>query len=323
MVTSDFQDLHWLLDIIQSTDVGIVVLDKGFDIEIFNRFMQVHSGISPEDAIGANVFDLFPYLEDEWFKRRVNTVFELGIPVYTTWEQRDNVFDFDLKLPIHYETRTMFQNTTFVPLHSATDQVEKVGIIVYDVTDSAVNRSKLELAKDELLRLSRTDKLTALWNRGYWEERMNEEFSRSKRSNHPTCLVMFDIDHFKNINDTYGHQVGDDAIRAVSRLMLENSREVDILGRYGGEEFAIVLPDTALDGAMIYCERLREAIANNIVESQGQTVQFTISLGIAVLDEQTRYPTDWLVNSDRALYRSKEHGRNQTNVFGDITPEQA
>lgn len=323
MQTSDFQDLHWLLDIIQSTDVGILVLDKGFDIEIYNRFMQVHSGISPEDAIGKNIFDLFPYLEDEWFKRRVSTVFELGIPVYTTWEQRDNVFDFSLKLPINYDTRTMFQNTTFVPLHSATDEVAKVGIIVYDVTDSAVNRSKLELAKDELLRLSRTDKLTALWNRGYWEERMTEEFQRCKRSGNEACLVMFDIDHFKNINDTYGHQVGDDAIRAVSTIMKDNSREVDICGRYGGEEFAIVLPDTGIDGAMIYCERLRESIANNIVESHGQTVQFTVSLGIALIDEQTRYPTDWLVNSDRALYRSKEQGRNQTNVFDGGSPASA
>ena len=98
MEAPNFQDLHWLLDIIQSTDIGIVVLDKNFNVEIYNRFMQVHSGIGPEEAIEASIFDLFPYLEDEWFKRRVNTVFELGIPVYTTWEQRDNVFDFAPKL---------------------------------------------------------------------------------------------------------------------------------------------------------------------------------------------------------------------------------
>lgn len=312
----DFQELHWLLDIIQSTDIGIVVIDQSFDVQIFNRFMQVHSDIGPEDAIGANIFDLFSYLDDEWFKRRVQMVFELGIPVYTTWEQRDNVFDFSLKLPINYETQCMFQNTTFVPLRSSRDEVEKVGLIVYDVTDSAVNRGKLEMAKDELLRLSRTDKLTALWNRGYWEERLNDEFRRIQRSGGDACLVMFDIDHFKNINDTYGHQVGDEAIRSVARLMLDSSREIDICGRYGGEEFGVILPDTGLDGAVIYCERLRKRIADNVVEYNGQSVQFTVSLGIAVLDDQIKFATDWLVSSDKALYKSKEGGRNQTNIFG-------
>ncbi|ARN76184.1 sensor domain-containing diguanylate cyclase [Oceanicoccus sagamiensis] len=317
MEAPNFQDLHWLLDIIQSTDIGIVVIDKNFNIEIYNRFMQVHSNIGPEDAIETSIFDLFPYLEDEWFKRRVNTVFELGISVYTTWEQRDNVFDFALKLPIHYETQMMYQNTTFIPLRSASDQVEKVGIVVYDVTDNAVNRGKLETAKDELLRLSRTDKLTALWNRGYWEERMIDEFKRNQRSDKQTSLVIFDIDHFKNINDTYGHQVGDDAIRTVSKLFLDNSRDVDICGRYGGEEFVVLLPETDVEGAKIYCERLRKAIAETTVHSQGESVNFTISLGIAVLDEHTKFPTDWMVNADKALYKSKESGRNQTNVFGD------
>ncbi|HEB28886.1 MAG TPA: sensor domain-containing diguanylate cyclase [Porticoccus sp.] len=316
MEAPNFQDLHWLLDIIQSTDIGIVVLDKNFNVEIYNRFMQVHSGIGPEEAIEASIFDLFPYLEDEWFKRRVNTVFELGIPVYTTWEQRDNVFDFALKLPIHHETKTMFQNTTFVPLHSAVDQVEKVGIVVYDVTDSAVSRGKLEQAKDELLVLSRTDKLTTLWNRGYWEERLIEEFRRNQRSKNEVSLVMFDIDHFKNINDTYGHVVGDDAIRMVAKLMLENSREIDICGRYGGEEFVALLPDTGLEGACIYSERLRKSIEGTTVHSQGESVNFTISIGIALLDEQTKFPTDWILNADKALYASKEGGRNLTNIFG-------
>ena len=315
METPNFQDLHWLLDIIQSTDIGIVVIDKNFNIEIFNRFMQVHSDIGPEDAIETSIFDLFPYLEDDWFKRRVNTVFELGISVYTTWEQRDNVFDFPLKLPIHYETQMMYQNTTFIPLRSAADAVEKVGIVVYDVTDNAVNRGKLESAKDELLRLSRTDKLTTLWNRGYWEERMIDEFMRNQRSAHQTALVMFDIDHFKNINDTYGHQVGDDAIRMVAKLFLENSRDVDICGRYGGEEFVVLLPETDTEGAKIYSERLRKTIEETIVRSQGESVNLTISLGIAVLDEQTKLPTDWIVNADKALYKSKQSGRNQTRVF--------
>jgi PAS domain-containing protein len=181
MNAPSFQDLHWLLDIIQSADIGIVVVDREFNIEIYNRFMQVHSDVPADnDVIGRSIFDIFPYLDDDWFKRRIHSVFDLGIPVYTTWEQRDNVFDFTLKMPIHHEVRCMYQNTTFVPLRSARDEVEKVGIVVYDVTDVALNSLKLERAKEELLRLSRTDKLTGLWNRGYWEECLETEFNRNR-----------------------------------------------------------------------------------------------------------------------------------------------
>lgn len=320
---TNFQELHWLLDVIQSADIGIVVVDKNYDIEIFNHFMQVHSGITPEFAIGASIFDLFPYLEDEWFKRRINTVFELGIPVYTTWEQRDNVFDFALKLPVHHSTQCMYQNTTFVPLRSATEEISKVAIVVYDVTETADNRINLELAKDQLLRISRTDKLTSLWNRGYWEERMLEEFKRNQRNESDACLVMFDIDHFKNINDTYGHQLGDEAIRAVSRCVLDTSREVDICGRYGGEEFAVLLPNTDVDGAFVFCERLRKAIEGMTVEYGGRSVQFTISLGIAKLTGDIKNGLDWLSNADKALYVSKESGRNMTSVFGQQAASEA
>ena len=176
MSDTNFQDLHWLLDIIQSTDIGILVISRDYDIEIYNRFMQVHSNIPPNDVIGENLFDVFPYLNDEWFKRRVSTAFELGISVYTTWEQRDSVFDFELKLPIQQDMDHMYQNTTFVPLRSVNDSVEKIAIIVYDVTDMAINICQLEQAKNDLLGLSRIDRLTQLYNRGYWEERLNEEF---------------------------------------------------------------------------------------------------------------------------------------------------
>jgi diguanylate cyclase (GGDEF)-like protein len=315
MENQSFQDLHWLLDIIQSTDIGIVVLDSNFDIEVFNRFMQVHGNINPEEVIGSSIFDVFPYLEDAWFKRRVETVFELGIPVYTTWEQRDSVFNFNLELPIRHGSDYMFQNTTFVPLRSSRDEVEKVGIIVYDVTDMANNKIGLEAAKDELLTLSRTDRLTGLFNRGHWEERLNEEFKRHHRSSEPVSLVMFDIDHFKKINDSYGHAVGDDAIRFVASTVLDMSREIDIAGRYGGEEFAVILPYTDEQGAFTFCERLRERIGGNVLKSHGQELSYTISLGIAMLGPEVRSPQEWLVSSDTALYASKEGGRNRTNIF--------
>ena len=315
MESSTFRDLHWLLDIIQSTDIGIVVLDKNFKVEIFNRFMQVHSDIAAEDIIGSSIFDTFPYLDDEWFVRRVSSVFELGVPIYTTFNQRDYIFEFALKLPIHHVNNYMFQNITFVPLRSSSDEVEKVGVIVYDETNMALSQNKLEKAKDDLLILSRTDRLTGLNNRGYWEERLNEEFKRNQRYPGSISLVMLDIDHFKNVNDKYGHAVGDDAIRFVSATLLELSRDIDICGRYGGEEFTVILPNTNAEGARVFCERFRERIANNVLKSGGHEVAFTVSLGVCELNQTVGSAHNWLVNADSALYTSKEGGRNKTTVF--------
>ena len=315
MSDNAFSDLHWLLDVIQSSNVGIVVLDRTLHIEVFNRFMQAHSGITSERAIGESIFSLFPDVPKQWLERRINSVFELEIPVYTTWTERPWLFHFPLRLPIHYQADTMFQNIMFVPLHTANNKVERVGIVVYDVTEIANTRRQLEQAQVELLQLSRTDRLTQLWSRGYWEERLNEEFMRAQRFGEPVTLVMFDIDHFKRINDTYGHPVGDEAIRLVAKIMRESSREIDICGRYGGEEFTAILPGTSNAGAFHYCEKLRLAIEASSIPVKGDVVKFTSSFGVAEIHDETATAHAWLENADQALYRAKTSGRNQTCVY--------
>ena len=316
MNADDFKDLHWLLDVIQSSNIGIVVVDRTLQVEVFNRFMQAHSAIRAERAIGSKITDLFPDLPEQWLWRRMQTVFGLGIPVYTTWEERPYLFRFPLHLPIHYQAEIMYQNVMFVPLRASNDKVERVGIVVHDVTESAMARQALEEARAKLLQLSRTDHLTQLWTRGYWEERFHEEWQRAQRTGERVALAMFDIDHFKRINDTFGHPTGDEAIRLVSRIFRENSREIDICGRYGGEEFVAILLDTDAGGAKIFCERLRKAIAAaSVMGPDQQVVQFTISLGIAELREDTETAAQWLEQADQALYRAKTGGRNQTQLF--------
>jgi diguanylate cyclase (GGDEF)-like protein len=125
---------------------------------------------------------------------------------------------------------------------------------------------------------------------------------------------MLDIDHFKKVNDKYGHTVGDDVIRQVSRAIKEQVRDLDIAGRYGGEEFGIILTNTDAQGAAIFAERLRATIEKMVVFSEGQQVSFTISLGIAQLSEKTVDHRAWIEKSDAALYKSKEGGRNRFTV---------
>jgi diguanylate cyclase (GGDEF)-like protein len=208
----------------------------------------------------------------------------------------------------------MYQNITISPLVSASGVVNHICIIIYDVTDIAANKKALENANLELGKLSRTDRLTQLNNRGYWEECLVKEFNRYQRYHHTCSLIMFDIDHFKNVNDTYGHQAGDEVIRIVSTLLRDSLRSTDTAGRYGGEEFGIILSDTDAQGALVFAERLRKNIESTVVHHDGLSIQFTISLGIAELSADCQGYKAWLEQSDLALYHCKHNGRNQAHI---------
>jgi len=208
----------------------------------------------------------------------------------------------------------MYQNTTFIPLISATGLVTHLCLIVYDVTDNAVHKKDLEQANSELAILSQTDGLTKLFNRTHWENCLKAEYKRWTRSHHASCLVMIDIDLFKNVNDTYGHLVGDEVIRHLSGLIRAHVRETDVSGRYGGEEFAILLADTSIENAQVFAERLRLEIEQAVVKYNDIDLKYTVSMGLAEIDASIKNYEAWIECSDAALYRSKESGRNKVTL---------
>lgn len=126
---------------------------------------------------------------------------------------------------------------------------------------------------------------------------------------------MFDIDHFKKVNDTYGHQAGDEVIRTLASIVRQTVRETDICGRYGGEEFTILLIDTDADSATNFTERLRKKIAALTVTTNEHEINFTISSGIAQFSTKFTKHTQWIEAADKALYHAKENGRNKTSVY--------
>lgn len=312
---NDLNSIYWLIDCLHAIDVGVVAIDRDYKLQLWNRFMENNSGIKQDKVLGQNLFEAFPDLPEEWVRRKADSVFSMKNRTYSTWEQREYLFQFGNHRPITGWSKYMYQNIAFVPFTSADMEVRQVGIIVYDVTDIAVGRIELERANIQLRHLSRTDKLTGLNNRGYWEECLVKEFNRARRYQNPVSLIMFDIDHFKKVNDTYGHQAGDEVIRQTSSLLMELIRTTDIGGRYGGEEFGVILTDTDAKGAHVLAERLREKIAASSVTYENDDINYTISLGIAQFDAAISSHTDWLERSDKALYTSKENGRNQTNIF--------
>lgn len=308
-------ELHWLLAIVQSIDVGVVVLDREYRIDVWNTFMENRSGRLPEEARKKTFFELFPEVDEQWFRRKVENVATLGTPSFTIWEQRPYLLRFKNYQPITGLEDFMYQNTTLMPLKGLSGNIEQICLIIYDVTDVATNRQQLQAANKELQRLSSTDRLTGLFNRGHWEEMLRQEYARHRRYDRNAALVMFDIDHFKKINDSYGHQAGDAVIQATAELIRQSTRDADIAGRYGGEEFVVLLPDTDNGGAVTFAERLRRSIEAHEVAYEGQCIRFTVSLGIADLSQPTSGYAQLIERADNALYKSKSGGRNQVSLY--------
>ena len=173
----------------------------------------------------------------------------------------------------------------------------------------------LEEANSDLERVARFDVLSGVLNRLSLFGMIEVEIDRAQRSASPLCGIMLDIDHFKRINDTLGHGCGDKVIERLGDLLRHSVRKYDHVGRYGGEEFFVVLPATDLDHAEQFAERLRSAVdETTIVCEKNAQVRFTISMGIAEYRGQSR--DAWIGEADEAMYLAKERGRNRTEIYG-------
>ncbi|OFE12079.1 diguanylate cyclase [Pseudohongiella acticola] len=311
---NDMDSLHQVMQLLQTLDNGLVLLDADYNVQMWNSFMENHSGIAISDARGKNLFDLFPDLPKTWLRRKIDSAFSLQSRAFCTWEEHPRLFNFKSTRPLTGRSAMMYQNITLIPLTGLNGAINSVCLLVYDVTEIATRKQDLESANKTLQKISRTDKLTGLYNRGYWEECLEQEFKRCQRSKRPSALILFDIDHFKTFNDTHGHTAGDEVLRAVARAIKETQRSTDISGRYGGEEFGLVLPETTQSQAMLVAERLRETIAAATVEWDSTTLQVTVSIGVAEYSDSLKDHQNWLEVSDKALYRAKEDGRNCTKV---------
>ncbi len=171
------------------------------------------------------------------------------------------------------------------------------------------------LAHDRLQRLAALDPLTGLYNRRFGLDRLAEEYGRARRVSGPLALIMFDIDHFKHVNDTYGHLAGDRVLTSVARVARGIVRQGDVLLRYGGEEFTAILPGAALCDAKLVAERLRRAVGETLVKEGDATIRVTISLGVVSCPElDVPSQQDLLRAADELLYKAKANGRDRVEV---------
>jgi diguanylate cyclase (GGDEF)-like protein len=178
---------------------------------------------------------------------------------------------------------------------------------------------ELKNANEQLREMAFRDGLTGLYNHRYFQDLMDNELSRSRRYKKPFSLMMLDLDSFKKINDEYGHPVGDIVLKEVSKTIANTIRDSDFAARYGGEEFAVVLPETELRGAAILAERLRKAIEQLEIDTNGCRIDVTVSVGVTCYHPSTAKiaKSEIFTQADNALYNSKNKGRNMISIHNN------
>jgi diguanylate cyclase (GGDEF)-like protein/PAS domain S-box-containing protein len=232
---------------------------------------------------------------------------------------------FDSGKPVTKEKLLVLQSGSNVWIEIFTypllDENGKIsGVIEYtrDITKRKKAEAERDILVDRLQYLLRIDDLTGLLNRRAILERLEEEANRAKRYRSQLALIICDIDYFKEINDTYGHDIGDKALQIISSLIKGSLRNTDIIGRYGGDEFFLILPETSMEGAKEIAERIRFIIKDfNLKLNKNKSIKTTVSIGVAEFDAGKEDINSFIKRADNALYVAKDKGRNRVYIIGE------
>ena len=318
MITS-FSSLRLLEEIVDRINAGVFVVNKNYELVLWNSYMENYSQHKANDVLGKNIFTQFPELPTAWLEQKIHNVFVLKNFSFTSWEHRPYLFKFLHNRPITGGIDYMRQNCTFLPIKGETEDIEFVCVTLVDVTDTSIYENMLKSAVKSLAEASNRDGLTNIYNRRFLEQTMSKEFARIKRYGGKLSFIIIDLDHFKAVNDSYGHLAGDEILKVTAKRLTDCLRSCDILARYGGEEFAVLLPETPMDGAKILADRLCLALSQEPVLYDGIEISTSGSLGVSELQENMETHEDLISQADEAMYLSKENGRNQVTIYDNKT----
>lgn len=291
-----------LAQIFETVNIGLVVLDREIRVRYWNRWMATRSGIPSDQIIGEPIFDFFPHLCTPSFNKNCKAVLSFGNFAFFSQKLHRFLFPFKPDSSFGYHFDLMQQSCTMGPLRGEDNSINSFFLIVQDVTELATYEQKL-------VRMNTVDPLTGVYNRRFLESRLKEECARHDRYSRAFSILMIDIDFFKKVNDTHGHQGGDLVLKNVASKAVSVTRKTDFLARYGGEEFCCLLPETDGIAAETVAENLRTHIEEMENPFQNGVIKVTISLGISSF-EKGDSPETLLKRADQALYGAKNGGRN-------------
>ena len=293
-----------LEQIFDTINLGLVILDRDLKVRHWNRWMARCSKIEPEQILGRRLFDFFPTLEaHQSFQRNCKSVLAFGSYAFFSQKLHRFLFPFPPTSSFEVKFEQMQQSCTMGPLRDDGRAITGIFLTVEDMTESAANEQRL-------VEMTSKDALTGVYNRRYLETRIREEFGRHRRYSRRLTLVMFDIDHFKMVNDSHGHPCGDFILQSVAGAIANRIRLTDCLARYGGEEFSCLLQETDLPSGMLLAERFRRQVEEMDHDFKGTLVKVTISLGVSELKEEDTLE-QFVKRADEAMYRAKTGGRNR------------
>ncbi|HDP70343.1 MAG TPA: diguanylate cyclase [Actinobacteria bacterium] len=288
--------------VFQCAGVGIRVINTDYKIINQNKEMGLLCGFKKDDAVGGNCSNFFSgdnCTTDKCALRQILSGVE-RVEVETKRTTKDG--------------RIIHVNLMATPLRN--NEGEIVGVIesFRDITERKKIEKEREKLTEELRRQVRIDGLTKVLSRRYLDKKLQDEVRRTQRYNCPLSVIMLDIDNFKEINDTYGHQMGDKALRVIAKSIREVMRANDFVGRYGGEEFIVVCVEAGIDEARNIAERVRKAIEKlQVAGKMGPQIKMTASFGVAQFKESEDFDT-FVTRVDTALYKAKNEGRNQVCI---------
>jgi diguanylate cyclase (GGDEF)-like protein/PAS domain S-box-containing protein len=284
------QEKQFSDDIINTLPEIFYMLDEeGKYVRVNQRFLET-TGYSMQELSGMSMVSLFDAHEGNLFAEQIRNCFDGG--------------------PLNADAQILTRSGRRIPYHFSGHQTRIDGrpYLIGLGTDTSERKAH----EEALVLQANTDSLTGLATRRHFLERVSQELGRAQRYGGPTSMILLDLDEFKAINDNNGHQVGDEVLKALGDICRSTLRSVDVAGRLGGEEFAILLPETNGSQAMEVAERLRKNIAETVVYvKNGKPVQFTASMGVETLCDATLDIDRLLSNADLALYNAKRSGRNK------------
>jgi len=292
--------------ILDTIENGIVITNQNLDILFWNKWLAIHTGIPSDKTTGETLENLYPNISFRLLKQKVRIALKMNASTFTN----ATILKYVIPIKQHKITKSIFkhmrQDVVITPLNE-----KEVSLIIYDVSSLLEAKTIIDGQMKLLEKQAKIDHLTGCYNKNMFNELLTSEMKKANRHNHNLSLIIFDIDDFKLVNDTYGHLAGDAVLKEIASIPHKIIRESDVLARWGGEEFCILLPETRLNGAAILADKVRQEIASHDFGPPGCQ---QCSFGVA---ECTPGITEDLIvaNADNALYYAKNNGKNQVAVF--------
>ncbi len=295
--------------LIDCLPLGLLVIDQEFMVRRWNRWLVDKTGIVPQLAIGQDLRSLFPSLRNPRFFWAVEQVCGMRSPQILSQVLNSYLIPIPLQSANRHGLSMMQQQVHIEPLLEGGEVLAVVSIL--DVTDSVIRSSALLETAHKLHQYSNRDPLTGLFNRRFMWDWLTKQLKLAARHAGSISCLIIDVDHFKRLNDTHGHDRGDEVLKALATSLTSRLRESDVVVRYGGEEFVALLPDCAAEEAIDTAERIRQEVANSGV-AQLEPGAVTVSIGVACCQPDNPCTgEEMLKRADRRLYDAKNRGRNQ------------